>query len=266
MNDSLANVEKECEADSIQSAISLRGVSKFFAASGQHRRPLYRELLRARKESVSCDAKAALAAVDLDIPRGAAVAILGPNGAGKSTLLRTIAGIYQPSEGSVDVAGRVACFFEAGVGIAPTLALEDNIHLYGAILGLGREDTSAGLEQILTFAELQDQRRTCVEHLSFGTQQRLFFSIMLYAMQRRSADVFLFDEWLAGADLRFRRKGQEALEAIHDPEMTSIYASHDLECLESMCETAVYVKSGGIRLVGPFAEVAETYRSDQGMP
>lgn len=266
MNDSVANVESEREGGPVQSAISLRGVSKFFASSGQHRRPLYRELLRARKEPVSSEAKAALAAVDLDVSRGAAVAILGPNGAGKSTLLRTIAGIYQPSEGSVHVAGRVACFFEAGVGIAPTLALEDNIHLYGAILGLGREDTCAGLEQILNFAELQDQRRTCVEHLSFGTQQRLFFSIILYAMQRRSADVFLFDEWLAGADLRFRRKGQEALEAIRDPEITSIYASHDLDGLESMCETAVYVRNGGIRLAGPFAEVAETYRSDQEAP
>ena len=159
----------------------------------------------------------------------------------------------------------MACFFEAGVGIAPTLSVEDNIHLYGSIIGLDYQDTRNGIHRILEFSELSDQCRTTVEHLSFGTQQRLFFSIMLYAMQERRSDVFLFDEWLAGADARFRKKGQRALERLRGDGVTAIYASHDLSCLEEMCEFAIYVRDGRVAGAGPFREVVDRYESDQAL-
>jgi ABC-type polysaccharide/polyol phosphate transport system ATPase subunit len=243
-------------------AVVLRDVSKYFVAAGRHRRPLYRELLGLAR--VNAPPVAALDRISLELPRGVSVALVGPNGAGKSTLMRTIAGIYRPSAGSVTVEGRVACYFEAGAGIAPTLPVLDNVFLYAAILGLGFGETRRSVDAILSFAELGDQSQTRVEQLSFGTQQRLFFAVLLQLMRLGKADVFLFDEWLGGVDMRFRDKAETALATARGEGASILYASHDLERLERMCELGIYLDGGRVRASGPTADVVRAYRKDAG--
>ena len=175
-----------------------------------------------------------------------------------------MAGIYRPSSGVRTVVGRVACFFDAGAGMAPVLSVHDNILLYGAILGISRRQTELAEEDILEFTELSDHRWTRVEHLSFGTQQRLFFAVMLEAMELGPAVTFLFDEMLGGADFRFKEKALERLERLDRPDALVVYAAHDMNLMSRLCKRGIFVQNGRIRMQGEIDEVIESYREHCG--
>ena len=239
-------------------AVSLRDISKRFVLETRRRRPLYRDLLNAMRQR-SPTAVTALGGITLDVRQGQRLGIVGPNGAGKTTLLRVIAGIYRPSGGERNVRGRIACFLEAGVGIAPTLSVLNNIHLYGAIVGLSRAETVDSMARILEFAEVGEFRFSPVEHLSLGMQQRLFFAIMVETMRRRKADVFLFDECLSGTDARFSEKSERLLQDVRHPEQTILYASHNLPHLTRICETAIFLQHGQVRERGETEAVLGAY-------
>ena len=244
--------------------VSLRSVTKRFLGDKRRRRPLYRELLLLRARGPQPGDVAALSNLTLDLEGPSAVALVGPNGAGKSTLLRVIAGIYRRYEGEVDVRGRVACFFGAKVGAAPALSVVDNVFLQAAINGMTHAEARASIDEILAFAELEDHPHTRAEHLSFGMRQRLFFSVTLQTMRLGKADIYLFDEWLAGADSRFREKVESALAALRDAPHLVVYASHDLSRLRGACEKAVFLKAGEVQMVGDAAAVLDAYVEEYG--
>lgn len=243
-------------------SVVLRDVSKVFARRGRGYRPLYRDLIGPSRATASTLRTVALDGVTAEIPLGSKVALVGANGTGKSTLLRLIAGIQQPTAGSVRVDGRVACFLEAGVGVMPTLLLEDGIRLYGAFVGLGRREVAAGIDEILDFAELNDHRRHRIEQLSFGMAQRLFFGVMAYTMKLAKAEVYLLDEWFAGVDRRFKAKGEDLMRRLPLDGRIVIFASHDLDLLAHHCTTALYLSDGRLRHFGDTAAVLEEYRRD----
>jgi len=239
-------------------AIIIKSMQKSFLKAGRSRLPLYRQLLNlhgARHRA----AKEVLKNIDLEIPDGSRVAIIGPNGAGKSTLLRLIAGIYQPTSGSIKVEGRVCCFLAPGAGAAPALPVRDNVYLYAALAGLSHRETTASLPRILEFCSLQDQQYTWVEHLSFGMQQRLFMAIQLETMRINRAEVFLFDEFLMGVDKSFRSRVESALTEFPSENQIVLHASHDHELMLRTCPTALCIDKKGIRYAGPTAQVLEKY-------
>ncbi|MBP1774053.1 MAG: transporter-related protein [candidate division NC10 bacterium] len=242
--------------------ITLSHISKEFVHRGRARRPLYRDVIRLFGGYYTPEQTVALDGVTLDIPSGSRVAIVGANGAGKSTLLRIIAGILQPSRGTAAVRGRVACFFEAGAGAAPALRVYDNVFLYGAIVGLTRREIVCSMDEILDFAELREHADARIEQLSFGMVQRLFFAIMAQTMKLGKADVFLFDEWFAGVDLRYQQKGEELIRRLPLARRIVMYASHDLELLHRLCSTAVYLSGGRVRMFADTATVVERYKTD----
>jgi ABC-type polysaccharide/polyol phosphate transport system ATPase subunit len=243
-------------------AIQLRDVRKEFVRSGRSHRPLYRDLIGTLRGTARVQRTVALDGVTVEIPSGSRVALVGANGTGKSTLLRVIAGIQSPSDGSVEVDGRVACFFEVGVGAVPTLRLEDNIRLYGALVGLTRGEIARGIDEILAFAELESHRGHRIEQLSFGMAQRLFFSVMAHTMKLGKADVYLMDEWFAGVDQRFKEKGEDLIRGFPLEGCIVIYASHDLDLLAHLCDTALYLRDGRVRGFGDTAAVLEQYHGD----
>ena len=242
-------------------AIRLQGVSKIFMRSGRSRRPLYRELLNIRARLAHDGGKQVLRDVDLEVPDGSRVGVIGRNGAGKSTLLRLIAGIYEPTAGTVTVDGRVCCFLEPGAGAAPALPVRDNVFLYASLAGLGYRETLRSLPRILDFCSLSDQEYSWVEHLSFGMQQRLFMSIQLEVMRLRRAEVFLFDEFLMGVDKAFRLRVEDALTHYPSERQIVLHASHDHELMLRTCPKAIFVDDSGVRRFGPTADVLEVYRS-----
>jgi len=242
-------------------SIVLREVGKEFVRGGRGYRPLYRDLL-GKARAPAAAGTVALDGVSAEIPPGSRVALVGGNGAGKSTLLRVIAGIQQPSRGSVRVDGRVACFLEAGAGAVPTLLVEDNIRLYGALMGLERREVEAGIGEILALAELEGHRGHRVEQLSFGMAQRIFFGVMAHTMKLAKAEVYLLDEWFAGVDQRFKQKGEEIMRRLPQGDHIVVYASHDLDLLAHLCSSALYLRDGRLRRFGETAEVLAQYRAD----
>ena len=243
-------------------AIRLKGVEKSFVSTRRSRRPLYRQLLALKSRAADPSRKVVLRELDLEIADGSRVALVGRNGAGKSTLLRLIAGIYQPTQGAVDVDGRVCCFLEPGAGAAPALPVRDNVYLYSAFAGLGYRETRRSVDRILDFSSLSEQAFTWVEHLSFGMQQRLFMSIQLEVMRLGRADVFLFDEFLMGVDKRFRARVEDALTRRPSKGQIVLHASHDLDLVSRTCSLTVQLEQGAICRYGATDEVLEHFRNE----
>ena len=243
--------------------IELTQVTKTFRAAGARRAPLYRELLRWGTTTGS-ERIAAVDEVSLTIERGSIVGLAGRNGAGKSTLLRLIAGIYRADSGSVKVRGPVGCLFGPKAGVMPTLSVQDNLFLNASALGLTLAETKDGFDSILEFAEMPDKRHTRLEQLSFGTAQRLFYGVMIEAIKRQKSSVYVFDEWLAGVDHRFREKGEaELLGALRDTDVVLI-ASHDSERLQELCSHALEMKRGKLVDFGPAERVLQGYLASKG--
>jgi ABC-type polysaccharide/polyol phosphate transport system ATPase subunit len=208
--------------------------------TGRARRPLRRTVLRD---------------IDLEIERGAKVALIGPNGAGKSTLLKIMCRVLTPTAGTVEVHGRVAPLLELGAGFNPELSVVDNVALYGVLLGLDRRTIDARLEAILRFAELEEYRRYPVRALSSGMMARLGFAIATDA----DADILLVDEALAVGDESFRAKSRARIDALWHANRTVVIVSHDLALVRATCERAVWVDRGRIVATGPPGEIVDRY-------
>jgi len=243
-------------------AISLHDISKRFIAPTRRRAPLYRQLTRYVRTTLDSNQRLALDRISVDLPQGQIVGIVGANGAGKSTLLRVMCGIHTPSSGSRHIHGRIACHFGGEAGLAPTLKVTDNLLLFGAMLGMSHAETSTGIDSILDLADLPGEHSTRLEHLSFGKQQRLFFGVMLRAMQLGKAEIFLFDEWLAGADRRYQDQAEHLLKSLRVREQTVIVSSHDVDRLHRLCDLVIYLHQGQVRQFGAAAPVLEQYRRD----
>jgi len=205
--------------------------------------------------------KPALQGLTLELHSGDWIGLVGPSGAGKSTLLRIIAGIYRPSVGHCHTSGRVACFLEPTGGLVPALSVLENLFLYAAMVGFSRWETFRLLEEILATAELEDWRHFRLEQLSFGQQQRLSLIIMVLAMRLRKADLFLFDECMAGLDYRFRQKCEFLLSSMRG-DHTAVFATHDLALLSRLCPRSIYLAGGQLRCFGQTEAVITQYLAE----
>lgn len=195
--------------------------------------------------------------VSFDIEKGDFFGIVGKNGSGKSTLLKIIAGVYQPTTGSVAVNGSLTPFIELGVGFNPELSGRDNVFLNGALLGFDRAEMNKLYDEIVDFAELQDAMDKKLKNYSSGMQVRLAFSIAVKAKK----DILIFDEVLAVGDEAFQRKCLDVFERYKAEGQTVVLVTHDMETVKKFCNKAVIIDSGKIIEEGNPYKVAETYRS-----
>ena len=155
-----------------------------------------------RRRRPTAEEHVALDGIDLDIERGEAVALIGPNGSGKSTLLKLAGGILQPTEGTVDVDGRVTALIELGAGFHPEITGRENVLFNGMLLGLDRREIEARLPEILDFAEIGDFIDQPVKTYSSGMYVRLGFAVAVAV----EPDVLLIDEVLSVGDEAFTRR------------------------------------------------------------
>jgi len=162
--------------------------------------------------------------IGFDIKKGEFVGIIGRNGSGKSTLLKIIAGILEPTSGTIKVNGKFAPILELGFGFQDELTGKENVYLYGSILGLTKEKIDQKYNQIITFAELSKFMNMKLKNYSSGMMARLAFSISIHS----DADIFLFDEALAVGDVEFQEKCYSIFENFIRQKKTILLASHDL--------------------------------------
>lgn len=193
--------------------------------------------------------------ISFSIQEGEFFGIVGRNGSGKSTLLKTIAGIYAPTSGSVDVVGSLVPFIELGVGFNPELTGRENVFLNGALLGFSRGEMEAMYDDIINFAELHDFMEERLKNYSSGMQVRLAFSIAIKA----KGDVLLLDEVLAVGDEAFQRKCFNYFEQLKRNKKTVILVTHDMASVERFCTRALFLEDGEIKLIGNPHDVASAY-------
>jgi ABC-type polysaccharide/polyol phosphate transport system ATPase subunit len=197
----------------------------------------------------------AVRGIDLEVTPGRAVGVIGSNGAGKSTLLRLLAGITEPTEGSVSVRGRLSALLDLGVGFQENFTGRENLELGCRLLGLGDDEIEARLPDIVRFAELGAFIDDPVRTYSTGMALRLGFSMAVHV----SADVLVIDEVLAVGDQAFQRKCIRRIEQMLGDGCGLVLVSHDLHAVRAICGEVVWLDMGRPRMRGPARDVVEAY-------
>ncbi len=236
--------------------IDVQGVGK---AYHMYERPSHRLLqaLAGKRKSFYKDFWA-LRGVSFSIRRGQTVGIVGRNGSGKSTLLQMIAGTLNPTEGHITVKGRVAALLELGSGFNPEFTGRENVYLNATILGLNRPQIEARMESILAFAGIGEFIDQPVRSYSSGMSVRLAFAVIAHV----DADILIIDEALAVGDAFFSQKCMRFLREFQK-NGTLLFVSHDAAAVTNLCESAVWLQNGQMRLSGTSQEVIEAYMTEQ---
>ncbi|HVR99012.1 MAG TPA: ABC transporter ATP-binding protein [Thermoanaerobaculia bacterium] len=243
---------------SVHPAIVCRGVGKSFYYY-EHRTTSLREVFRRhllRRPIHVRQTRFALSGVSFEVERGGSVALIGSNGSGKSTMLRLLAGIYQPTQGEIEIEGRIGTVIELGAGFHPELTGIENIHLYAALLGLSRRQLAGRFPGIVEFSGIGDFITMPVKYYSSGMQARLAFSVAVAV----EPDVLLLDEVMAVGDQDFRERCLDRLHRFRARGGTLVLVSHDLDSLSDLCDRALWLEGGQVRMDGGLDEVIEAYR------
>jgi len=236
-------------------AISVNGVGKFFEIYEKPAHRLLQMLFRGRKRFYR--PFWALLDISFTVERGECVGIIGRNGAGKSTLLQIITGTLSPSAGNVYAKGRVAALLELGSGFNPEFTGRENVYLNASILGLSKREIDVKYEDIVAFADIGEFIDQPVKSYSSGMVVRLAFAVVAHV----DADVLIVDEALSVGDAFFTQKCMRFLRNFMK-EHTVLFVSHDVAAVNSLCNRAILLESGHIKMIGSPKDVTEKYLED----
>ena len=249
-----------CKTDHTQdvnrrSSISLNGIGKAFRAYPSPWARL-REWL-GLTSSESYRGTWVLRHVDLEFKAGEAVGIVGLNGAGKSTLLKLIAGVTQPTEGSVKVVGKLSALLELGMGFHPDFTGRQNLLTAGQLMGMPLRRLEALMPDIEAFAEIGEYIDRPVRVYSSGMQMRLAFSLAT----AEQPDVLIVDEALSGGDAYFQHKSFNRIRQYKASGTTLILVSPDRFAIQSICDRAILLQAGGVAHDGDPESVLDYYNA-----
>lgn len=197
----------------------------------------------------------ALQDIDLEVKKGEAWGIVGTNGSGKSTLLKLICGILKPYKGTVTVSGSIAPMIELGAGFDGDLTAAENIFLNGAVLGYDKKFMQEHFDEIVEFAELQDFLEMPIKNYSSGMAARLGFAIATIVRP----DILICDEVLAVGDYAFQQKCEKKMNEMRECGTTLLYVSHSADSVKAVCDHALWLEHGKMRLKGKAEEVCDAY-------
>lgn len=235
--------------------ISFKDVSKEYTLYKNEKerfKSLFFKLKNAKKHM-------ALKHVNLEIKKGEAIGIIGANGAGKSTLLKMITGVTFPTEGEVEVNGKVAALLELTAGFSSEMTGRENIYLKGYVLGLSDKYIAEIEERVIEFAELGDYIDQPVRTYSSGMKMRLGFAINVNI----EPDILVIDEALSVGDANFKKKCKNKIKSIIDSGTTVLYVSHSKDGVKEICSRAVYLKKGEIIYDGSVSEATALYEASK---
>ena len=197
----------------------------------------------------------ALKNVDFSVRKGEAWGVIGTNGSGKSTLLKLICGILKPYTGTVKIQGSIAPLIELGAGFDGDLTAKENIFLNGAVLGHTKKYMQDHFEEIVEFAELQDFLDMPIKNYSSGMAARLGFSIATVVRP----DILIVDEVLSVGDYAFQQKCEKRMKGMLEGGTTLLFVSHSIDSVRSLCDHALWLDKGNVRLKGEVEEVCDAY-------
>ncbi|MEW6696509.1 MAG: ABC transporter ATP-binding protein [Bacillota bacterium] len=194
--------------------------------------------------------------ISFNIQKGEVIGLLGRNGSGKSTLLQIITGVLRPTQGEIEVKGRIAALLELGSGFNPEFTGKENVYLNGAILGISHKEMEQYYEDIITFADIGDYINQPVKYYSSGMMVRLAFAVQACIYP----DVLIVDEALAVGDISFQRKCFRRIEELRDRSTTILFVSHDINTITNICTRAILLENGEIVSDGSPAEICDLYQ------
>lgn len=200
----------------------------------------------------------ALKDVDLEVRQGEVLGVIGRNGSGKSTLLKVLSHITEPTEGSVEIQGRVASLLEVGTGFHAELTGRENIQLNGAILGMTRAEIRSKFDEIVEFSEIARFLDTPVKRYSSGMYMRLAFAVAAHL----ESDILAVDEVLAVGDAAFQRKCLGRMDDVRRQGRTVLFVSHNLQAIRSLCGRCAWLDAGRLRSTGEAQQVVTKYLAD----
>ncbi|MCI0416467.1 polysaccharide ABC transporter ATP-binding protein [bacterium] len=197
----------------------------------------------------------ALKDVSFEIQHGEVIGIIGRNGAGKSTLLKVLSRITEPTEGKVEIDGRIGSLLEVGTGFHPELSGRENLYLNGAILGMKKVEIDRRLDEIVSFAELEKFLDTPVKFYSSGMYVRLAFAVAAHL----EPEILLVDEVLAVGDAEFQKKCLGKLGDFSKGGRTVLFVSHNMGAMQSLCSKVFLLRSGELVETGLPSRVIADY-------
>ena len=193
--------------------------------------------------------------INLKIKKGETVALIGTNGSGKSTLLKLMTKIIYPTKGSIKTTGKLTSLLELGAGFHPDFTGRENIYFNAAIFGLSAREIDARFNDILSFSELEEFIDNPVRTYSSGQYMRLAFSIAINV----DAEILLIDEILAVGDQHFQDKCFKKLEELKKSDRTIVIVTHNLNSVRNLCDRAVWLYDGQIRMDDEANKVVNEY-------
>lgn len=236
-------------------AVDVQDVSIQFNISAQKVDNLKEYFIKFVKKEIMYNEFWALQHVTFQVKKGDRLGILGLNGAGKSTLLKVVAGVLKPTDGSVNVEGKIVPLLELGAGFSREYTGAENIYLYGTVLGYSKEFIREKYNEIVEFSELGKFINVPVKNYSSGMKSRLGFAIATVV----EPEVLILDEVLAVGDAKFRRKCEKKVQKLFDKGVTVLFVSHSLPQVKRICNKAILLEHGKIIAQGDIDKVAAIY-------
>lgn len=197
----------------------------------------------------------ALRDISFAVPRGAVFGIIGRNGAGKSTLLKILAQITEPTEGRVEMFGRVGSLLEVGTGFHPELTGRENIFLNGAILGMRRAEIRKNFDEMVVFAEIEPFLDTPVKRYSSGMYVRLAFAVAAHLR----TEILLVDEVLAVGDAAFQKRCLGKMGDVAQEGRTVLLVSHNMAAVANLCRQVAVLEGGRLVQIGDAQQMVVGY-------
>ena len=201
------------------------------------------------------DHRVVLKDIDLDIKKGETIALVGTNGSGKSTLLKLMTKIIYPTKGKITTDGKLTSLLELGAGFHPDFTGRENIYFNASIFGLTRSEIEKRIDKVIEFSELGEFIDSPVRTYSSGMYMRLAFSVAINV----DADILLVDEILAVGDQHFQEKCYDKLDELKNSDTTIVIVTHDLNVVQQLCDRAVWIYEGEVRIDDKPKKVVKEY-------
>jgi len=249
-------------------AVQVRGLGKKYTIGGPQEKyhtirdaiansvkAPFRRLSRRQGADKSQNEFWALKDVSFDVYEGEVIGIIGRNGAGKSTLLKILSQITTPTEGEVDIFGRVGSLLEVGTGFHPELTGRENIFLSGSILGMRKREIENKLDDIVKFSEIEKFLDTPVKRYSSGMYVRLAFAVAAHL----EPEILVVDEVLAVGDVAFQKKCLGKMETVAKEGRTVLFVSHNMAAIDALCSRCILIQGGMLNQIGSSNEIVKNY-------
>ena len=242
--------------NTLPNLISFKNVDKYFYLQYQKTIKEFVQAFFMKKKTL--ERVQALSSISFSIKKGESVAIIGRNGAGKSTMLKLIAGVSVPTNGTVEVKGRVSPLIELGAGFHPELTGRENIFLNGVILGLKEKYIAEKFDEIVDYAEIREMIDLPVKYYSSGMYMRLAFSVAIFV----EPEILIVDEILSVGDAAFQKKCIKKMKEFQKKDVTIIFVSHDMNTVQNFCDRVIYLQKGSVVFDGDTKTGIEHYQND----